>query len=293
MPIIIAIIPGHTFNELGDLMTPELFNLALENAFGSIPTPIAVSDGGTGGTTIAELQAALGSTTAIPVVIAEGGTNAIDVAGAQANLGIPTALPVPIAEGGTNATDVATAQTNLGIPTALPVSIAEGGTGAIDAAAARTNLGINISDYILIRDVKSSGTDGGTFSSGSYQTRDLNEETSDVGGHASIAANQITLAAGTYECFIQCPAVEVDLHKARLQNISDATTTIIGSSAKSSDGGDDQGYSMIIGTFTIATSKTFEVQHRTSTGKVTIGFGQAVSFGDSEIYTIAQFIKKA
>jgi len=69
-------------------------------------------------------------------------------------------------------------------------------------------------DYILINDTKSSGTHGGTFSSGAWRTRDLNTIVSDTGGHASLSSNQITLEAGTYECFISCPAFDVENHKA-------------------------------------------------------------------------------
>ena len=60
--------------------------------------------------------------------------------------------------------------------------------------------------YILIRDEKASGTTGGTFTSGAWQTRDLNTEVVDTGNHASVATNQITLAAGTYRFRIVAPA---------------------------------------------------------------------------------------
>ena len=53
--------------------------------------------------------------------------------------------------------------------------------------------------YIKLSDVKSAGTAGGTFTSGSWQTRTLNTEDSDTGGNCSLSSNQFTLDAGTYE----------------------------------------------------------------------------------------------
>lgn len=86
-------------------------------------------------------------------------------------------------------------------------------------------------DFIEMRDEKSAGTDGGSFTSGDWRTRTLNTEHADTGGHASLSSNQITLAAGTYEVEIICPAVGVDSHQAKLRNISDSTDTLVGSTS--------------------------------------------------------------
>ena len=153
-------------------------------------------------------------------------------------------------------------------------------------------------DYIKVSDVKSNGTHGGTFTSGAWQTRDINTEDADTGGHCSISSNQITLAAGTYRCYIRCPAHRIGgNHKARLQNITDVATEILGSNAMGpdvgSDGGAGEGDSVIQGRFTIATSKTLEIQDRCQATRATDGFGRACSFGVSEIYTVAEFWKIA
>ena len=80
-----------------------------------------------------------------------------------------------------------------------------------------------------IRDEKSSGTSGGTFTAGAWRTRTLNTLT-DPTSIVSLASNQITLQAGTYLINANCPASSSELHQARLQNITDATTTLAGSS---------------------------------------------------------------
>lgn len=143
-------------------------------------------------------------------------------------------------------------------------------------------------DYILIRDEKAQNTGGGTFTSGAWQTRDLNTEVVDTGGHASLAANQITLAAGTYRYRISAPAFSVDRHQARLQNITDGTTIEEGTSeysANSSAIATTQ--SVLAGRFTIAASKVLEVQHRCGTTRATVGFGSESNF-TTEVYTVVE-----
>ena len=148
-------------------------------------------------------------------------------------------------------------------------------------------------DYILIREEQAQNTGGGTFTSGSWQTRVLNTEVSDTGGHATLASNQITLAAGTYEVSILCPAYGVNRHQARLQNVTDATTTIVGMSFYMGVvAGDGVSVSAIKGKFTIAGSKAFEVQHQCQTTKATNGFGAEANF-TTEVYTIAELWKVA
>lgn len=148
-------------------------------------------------------------------------------------------------------------------------------------------------DYILVRDEKAANTAGGTFSSGAWRTRDINIEVSDAGGHCSIGSNQITLAAGTYECRIEAPAFYVTFHKAILYNISDSANELIGSSAYTGQEG-GVGYtttSVIIGRFTIASSKIFEVRHQCGTTQATNGFGVQSNYGVVEVYTQAEFWK--
>lgn len=161
----------------------------------------------------------------------------------------------------------------------------------VDTIKDRTGTNSVVPDYIEIRDEKAANTDGGTFTSGDWRTRDLNTEHSDAGGHASISTNQITLAAGTYIADITCPAGVVAEHKARLRNITDSSTTLVGTSEYTGTGNTNYTTSRITGRFTIASSKTFEVQHRCTTTKSTDGFGNASNFSELEVYTVARFWK--
>lgn len=144
---------------------------------------------------------------------------------------------------------------------------------------------------VYIKDVKANNTGGGSFTSGSWVTRTLNT----IEGDASlitIAGNQITLQPGTYLIDIVAPAYRVDSHKAKLQNITDNTTDIVGTSEFSSNGGGGQAMtqSRIVGTIIISSPKVYEVQHRCSNSNPN-GFGQPCGFGLDEIYTLVKIIK--
>lgn len=148
-------------------------------------------------------------------------------------------------------------------------------------------------NYICIQDQKAQNTAGGTFTSGAWRTRDLNTEVADTGGNAGVASNQITLDAGTYRCLIFCPACYCEQHQARLQNVTDNTTLLLGTSARAQATltrvvGSS---SVIMGRFTLAAQKVIEVQHCCNTTRNTDGFGEASNF-TTEIYTTAEFWKE-
>lgn len=131
-------------------------------------------------------------------------------------------------------------------------------------------------------DLKATGTDGGTFTSGSWQDRTINTTViNDIPG-ASLATNTLTLPAGTYLFLITAPANEVGRHQIKLRNTSDSTDDLVGSSENAPSG---TSHSEITGLLTIAAPKNFKVQHRCQTTKATNGFGIAADFGLSEVYT--------
>ena len=172
-------------------------------------------------------------------------------------------------------------------------------TDLITAAYMNTYWGDNhkhlyeaMNSIIVLEDQKSSGTDGGTATSGSWQTRDLNTEVTDVNSNCSLSSNQFTLDAGTYDIVWRAPAgIAVNRHQSRLQNISDGSTELTGSTARCLDGG-TQTDSVGRGRFTIASSKTFEIQHQNESTVATSGFGEAASF-TTEVYTTVWLRKVA
>lgn len=145
--------------------------------------------------------------------------------------------------------------------------------------------------YIQIADRKAQNTSGGTFTSGAWRTRDLNTEVADAGGYASVASNQITLAAGNYRCQIGAPAYGVARHQAKLYNVTDAADLIFGDSGYSSPTNAGLDISWVRGTFSLASQKTLEVRHRCQTTLATFGYGVEGNFA-TEIYTVAEFWKE-
>lgn len=141
-------------------------------------------------------------------------------------------------------------------------------------------------------DTKSSGTNGGTFTSGAWRTRDLNTTQFNGITSASLASNQISLPAGTYYVSASAPAFYVNEQQVRFQNITDASTAILGQNAGSGQAFILQTAASLSGTFTIAGTKTFELQHRANTTKADNGFGVALNWG-SEVYGTVSITKVA
>ena len=146
--------------------------------------------------------------------------------------------------------------------------------------------------YVKLVDTKAQNTAGGTFTSGAWQTRVLNTEEEDINNDCSLASNQITLEAGTYECQISCPVFHVNRHQTRLYNTTGAVVVLLGTSEYSAVGAPPQpaNRSFISGRFTIAASQALEVQHICQTTQATQGFGVENNF-TSEVYTVAVFIR--
>jgi hypothetical protein len=141
-----------------------------------------------------------------------------------------------------------------------------------------------------LSDVKASGTAGGTSTTG-YQTRTLNTLVDPTGIVTSLVSNQFILPAGTFEITASAPARQSDAHRIRLRNITDSSTTLLGSSELAGSGVVSQSNSIISGQITLSSPKTFEIQHQTNTGRATDGFGAAGSSGESEVFTQVKIIR--
>jgi hypothetical protein len=132
---------------------------------------------------------------------------------------------------------------------------------------------------VHVRDEKASGTDGGTFTSGAWQTRTLNTvKTNDIAG-ASLAANELTLPAGTYEVEAYAPAHDVTRHQARLYNVTGAAELALGSNENADPGDAVQSTSRVRGRFTLAGTSNVRLEHRCSSTNSGNGFGFSVSWG--------------
>jgi predicted RecA/RadA family phage recombinase len=149
-------------------------------------------------------------------------------------------------------------------------------------------------EMLQIKDEKSSGTAGGSTSATTWHTRDLNTVASNTITGASLSSNQITLPAGTYRVFAQSEMHESGANRLRLRNITDSSTVASGANSNSgSSGASLPNNSAILGTrFTIAGTKTFELQHYAKLAKATIGLGIALSTGEVEVYSEITIFKE-
>ena len=150
--------------------------------------------------------------------------------------------------------------------------------------------GLN-SSYARLADVKGTTTQGGTFTSGAWRTRDINTEETDPDGIVSLSNNQFTLQAGTYHIFASCCAVGVDNHNCRIYNITDSSTLLTGLANKNQEENVSD-YAHVRGQFTISGTKVFELQHRCQTTVTTHGFGAYASW-NGNVYSTIEIHKRS
>jgi len=174
---------------------------------------------------------------------------------------------------------------SLGITDGTIVNADINASAAIDGTKLSGVQGKFESALLHVRDEKTAGTHGGASSTGSFLIRTLNTVVTNEITGASLASDQITLPSGTYYVFAGVPVYGADNFKVKLRNTTDSSDTLIG-------GNDyDTARGLIIGRFTIAAQKVFEIQYRVATARATFGLGYAANFSTIEIYTDVQIWK--
>jgi len=151
--------------------------------------------------------------------------------------------------------------------------IKDSGIAAADVTLAVARKPLDTNDFFHIQDQKTSGTDGGTFTAGAWQTRVLNTELTNTITGASLSTNQITLPAGDYYVESSAIGYRVNRHATRLFNTSDTATILSGFSVNSDNTSGGMNNAMLSGSFTLAAPKVLELQHQCQTTFATSGFG--------------------
>lgn len=150
--------------------------------------------------------------------------------------------------------------------------------------AAWATVGPNVTQQAIFSEQQASGTNGGTFTAGSYVKRVLNTTNVNTITGCSLASSVITLTAGTYTIIGQAPGYKVDRHKIRLQNTTATSTIELGCTSQSENATNNMTWSFVQSTLTITGSTTIELQHRCITTNATVGLGLNDGFGDNEVY---------
>lgn len=158
------------------------------------------------------------------------------------------------------------------------------------------NVRRGIQTYAIICDKKASSADGGTATSGAWRTRDLNTEIADPDGIVSISSNQFTLGAGTYLIKFFAPACQVEGHQAKLYDITGTADVELGSTEFSGQAVSmPQTISVGAAKVSISGNNVYEIRHRVSATKASVGFGVGAStqtWGD-HIFARVEIYKEA
>ena len=137
-----------------------------------------------------------------------------------------------------------------------------------------------------VQDVEAYNVDGGTFTEGADRTRVLNTVVLNTIVGASLASNQITLPAGTYDIQWVAPAYHIDRHWSWLYDTTGAATLLKGGATYASDATGVANASIGQGRFALTAESVLEIRHRCTNGFATQGFGVATSVaGYDSIYT--------
>ena len=149
------------------------------------------------------------------------------------------------------------------------------------------------SSYAILEDQKTQNTAGGTFTSGAWQTRDLQTEVYDGIG-LSIATNAFTLPAGTYLISWEAPSFNVGVNQSRLYDVTGTAAAGQGSSMRNAgpDYRSDQTASTGSARVTIGSSNAYRIEHYCGTTCATSGFGYPANFG-VEVYTRVEIFKES
>ena len=165
------------------------------------------------------------------------------------------------------------------------------GSGALSWQTVATP-SVAFESYAIICDQKASGTNGGSFNSGAWRTRDLNTEISDADGIVSIASNQFTLGTGNYLIKWTCPSLRVNANATRLFNATSSTEVQLGQANYADSTNAVQNISVGSARVSLAGNTAFEIQHQCANSFSGDGFGTATNFGVC-IYTIVEIFREA
>lgn len=169
-----------------------------------------------------------------------------------------------------------------GAATAVPI----GSTGNVltvvggTAAWAPASGGGSTAETAVFQEQYSSGTNGQTSTSGSWQTRVINTTVVSQ-SWASLSSSQITLSAGTYTIQGFGASEAANRDQTRFQNVTDATTVALG--LVNFYTGGTGGTGPVQGSFVISGSKAFEFQHQVANSGL---YGLGASFGTEVFLTI-------
>jgi hypothetical protein len=163
------------------------------------------------------------------------------------------------------------------------------GTG-LSMSATTLAVGTVAGPKYIIADQKTSGTNGGGITSGSFVKRTLNTELLDQIG-ITTSSSVMALSAGTYIGRFVTTVSTCDLAQSRLRDTTNSVDLILSANCDAPAG--ENGQPCVgFGAFTLSGSANVELQTRVGTTNGTDGGGSATSFG-TETYSVVYLEKVA
>jgi hypothetical protein len=148
--------------------------------------------------------------------------------------------------------------------------------------------------FLHVREEQPRGTNGGTSTNGTYHDRVLNTVVANSIPGASLASNQVTLPAGTYEVFATAPSRSGAGGGTVLflYNVTDSVDLMRGENGAGT--GNINTLAFCRGRFTLSSTKVLKLRHYIGAGQVTDGLGGvAAPAGAAEVYSSLELRKVA
>lgn len=146
----------------------------------------------------------------------------------------------------------------------------------------------------ILKDVKTSGTSGGSSSATTVHTRTLNTVEGDS-SLVSLSANQFTLQPGKYVINASAPAFSVDTHQIFLYSVTGSSYVIDGTSMSANSANAVNSTSALSGVLELTSATTYELRHWTFSAKTTNGLGIGVDGTNNpqtnEVFSVVQIDK--
>jgi len=171
------------------------------------------------------------------------------------------------------------------------VTVTDAGGGVANIAI--PGGGAGVPKYAIVEHQEALNTNGGTLTAGTFETRKITTELADTIG-LTLAANVITLPAGTYLVLGSVPFFRCNKGIARLYDVTNASVLLYGTQVfadSGTDGSSDN--SDFYGIITLADTTDIRLESRVETTAATNGAGTAFNVGDVEHYARLQFIDVA
>ena len=225
----------------------------------------------------------------------------LDPNGGAVIAGVTTVSTVKVGSGVTITSDgdifhtgVCTATSFVGDAASLTSIPAANIVGVCTAGFSRTGGFGKFASYAIIADQKATDVAGGSSSTGTFNTRDLNTELADPDGIVTISSNQFTLQAGSYLIRASAPAYKAARHQILINNVTDSAVAAVGQPEYCGGGESVGNRAFAAGRVTITSAKVFDIRHRVGNAETTYGLGVDANYDlQPNIYTIVEIFKEA